>query len=160
MNMQLKYPPARRRRRSRRRGKTRSARTREREKERERERSTSQLGRKWPSHQPLLFVLFVSLFFRVSARCPPWGQPRKCPAPKGGKKSAPRLLAFPEPQELFRWLEQPPSPPPSREEEGGRVPFSRANVELWKLCSKHAGKAGPDVSRGEGLSVRAVVPYI
>lgn len=80
MNMQLKYPPARRRRRSRRRGKTRSARI------RERERSTSKLGRKWPSHQPLLFVLFVSLFFRVSARCPPWGQPRKCPAPKGGKK--------------------------------------------------------------------------
>lgn len=159
--MQLKYPPARRRRRSRRRGKTRSARIRERERKKERgnEALPSSGANGQATNRCCLFYLFrcFSAFPRGVLR---EGSPGSVPRQRGEKKIRAQAFGISRAAGIVSLTRAAAVATAVEREEGGRVPFSRANVELWKLCSKHAGKAGPDVSRGEGLSVRAVVPYI
>lgn len=86
MNMQLKYPPARRRRRSRRRGKTRSARIRERERKKERgnEALPSSGANGQATNRCCLFYLFrcFSAFPRGVLR---EGSPGSVPRQRGKK---------------------------------------------------------------------------
>lgn len=132
MNMQLKYPPARRMKKTS--GKTRSERKRE---------GTKHFQARAQMAKPTVVVVIVVCFicFVSFPRCPRGvlreGSPRKCPAQRG------RPLAFPEPQELFRWLEQSPSTPPPR---------FPARMSSWERRVRNTP------GRRDRLNVRAIVP--